>query len=44
MKLEKNSKTSTSDTIEHLQAEIKALKQELAERDGNTHKASVRTS
>lgn len=44
MKLEKNSKTSTSDTIERLQAEIKALKQELAERDGNTHKASVRTS
>lgn len=44
MKLEKNSKTSTSDTIERLQAEIKALKQELAERDENTHKASVRTS
>lgn len=44
MKLEKNSKTSTSDTIERLQAEIKALKQELAERDERTHKASVRTS
>lgn len=44
MKLEKNSKTNTSDTIESLQAEIKALKHQLAEYEENKHKASIRTS